>query len=47
MLLRRRALDDVGVFDEGYWMYMEDLDLCYRFARAGWATCTSASCGRC
>jgi GT2 family glycosyltransferase len=38
MLLRRRALDEVGLFDEGYWMYMEDLDLCYRFAQAGWTT---------
>src|SRR5439155_25242571 len=36
MLIRRRALDEVGLFDEGYWMYMEDLDLCYRFARSGW-----------
>src|SRR5207253_9325538 len=26
MLIRREALDDVGLFDEGYWMYMEDLD---------------------
>ena len=31
MLIRRAALDEVGLFDEGYWMYMEDLDLCYRF----------------
>jgi N-acetylglucosaminyl-diphospho-decaprenol L-rhamnosyltransferase len=38
MLIRRRALDDVGLFDEGYWMYMEDLDLCYRFAEHGWTT---------
>jgi hypothetical protein len=36
MLIRRRALDEVGAFDEGFWMYMEDLDLCYRFAEAGW-----------
>ena len=36
MLMRRDALDTVGLFDEGYWMYMEDLDLCYRFAQAGW-----------
>jgi GT2 family glycosyltransferase len=36
MLIRRAALDEVGMFDEGYWMYMEDLDLCYRFAQAGW-----------
>jgi N-acetylglucosaminyl-diphospho-decaprenol L-rhamnosyltransferase len=38
MLMRRAALDQVGLFDEGYWMYMEDLDLCYRFAQAGWVT---------
>jgi GT2 family glycosyltransferase len=38
MLFRRTALEAVGLFDEGYWMYMEDLDLCYRFARAGWTT---------
>jgi GT2 family glycosyltransferase len=36
MLIRRAALDSTGLFDEGYWMYMEDLDLCYRFVRAGW-----------
>jgi hypothetical protein len=38
MLMRRTALDQVGLFDEGYWLYMEDLDLCYRFAQAGWLT---------
>jgi GT2 family glycosyltransferase len=38
MLMRRAALDEVGLFDEGYWMYMEDLDLCYRFGQAGWIT---------
>jgi len=38
MLMRRDALDAVGLFDEGYWMYMEDLDLCYRFAQASWKT---------
>ena len=38
MLIRRQALDEVGLFDEGYWMYMEDLDLCYRFREAGWVT---------
>jgi GT2 family glycosyltransferase len=36
MLMRRSALERVGLFDEGYWMYMEDLDLCYRFRQAGW-----------
>lgn len=38
MLIRRAALDQVGLFDEGYWMYMEDLDLCFRFKQAGWVT---------
>jgi N-acetylglucosaminyl-diphospho-decaprenol L-rhamnosyltransferase len=36
MLIRRAALDEVGLFDEGYWMYMEDLDLCYRLAERDW-----------
>lgn len=38
MLLRRAALEQVGLFDEGYWMYMEDLDLNRRLADAGWVT---------
>jgi GT2 family glycosyltransferase len=38
MLTRRAALDEVGLFDEGFWMYMEDLDLCYRLHEAGWLT---------
>ncbi|HET7647684.1 MAG TPA: glycosyltransferase family 2 protein [Gaiellaceae bacterium] len=38
MLVRRATLEATGGFDEGYWMYMEDLDLCYRFAQAGWTT---------
>lgn len=38
MLIRRAALEQVSLFDEGYWMYMEDLDLCYRFREAGWTT---------
>jgi GT2 family glycosyltransferase len=36
MLVRREALADVGPMDEDYWLYMEDLDWCYRFWRAGW-----------
>ena len=36
MLIRREMLEQVGGLDEGYWMYMEDLDLCYRASRAGW-----------
>jgi N-acetylglucosaminyl-diphospho-decaprenol L-rhamnosyltransferase len=36
MLVRREALREVGLLDEGYWLYMDDLDWCYRFHRAGW-----------
>ncbi len=38
MLIRRSALESVGLFDEGYWMYMEDLDLCYRLEQARFVT---------
>jgi N-acetylglucosaminyl-diphospho-decaprenol L-rhamnosyltransferase len=34
--LRRDALDAVGGWDERYFMYMEDLDLCWRMRGAGW-----------
>jgi GT2 family glycosyltransferase len=36
MLIRREALHDVGLLDEGYWMYGEDLDWCTRSRNAGW-----------
>lgn len=38
MLLRREALDAVGLLDETFWMYGEDLDLCWRIKHAGWRT---------
>jgi N-acetylglucosaminyl-diphospho-decaprenol L-rhamnosyltransferase len=37
--LRRAALDDVGGWDERYFMYFEDVDLCWRLRRAGWGVC--------
>lgn len=36
MLLRREALQTVGGFDEGYFMYYEEVDLCRRITDAGW-----------
>ncbi|MGH3550651.1 MAG: glycosyltransferase family 2 protein [Pseudonocardiaceae bacterium] len=38
MLLPRRAWESVGGFDERYFMYVEDMDLCFRLRRAGWKT---------
>jgi hypothetical protein len=36
MLCRAEAVREVGLLDEGYWLYMEDLDWCRRFWEAGW-----------
>jgi N-acetylglucosaminyl-diphospho-decaprenol L-rhamnosyltransferase len=36
LLLRREMLDELGSFDEGFRLYGEDIDLCYRAAKAGW-----------
>ena len=36
MLVRREAVEEVGLLDEGYWLYMEDLDWCKRFWDGGW-----------
>jgi N-acetylglucosaminyl-diphospho-decaprenol L-rhamnosyltransferase len=36
LLLRRELLDELGGFDAGFRLYGEDIDLCYRAAKAGW-----------
>jgi len=35
-LVRRSAFEQVGGFDESYFMYAEDVDLCWRLGHAGW-----------
>lgn len=36
MMVRKAAMDQVGLLDEDYFMYGEDIDWCYRFHQAGW-----------
>lgn len=35
-LLRKKALDEIGLLDEDYFMYGEDIDLSYRLLKGGW-----------
>jgi GT2 family glycosyltransferase len=43
LMLRRKALDQVGLFDEEFFMYSEDEDLCFRLRQHGWSICYSAA----
>ncbi|MDO9167860.1 MAG: glycosyltransferase family 2 protein [Methylobacter sp.] len=36
MMVRREAMQDVGEWDEGYFLHCEDLDWCMRFRQKGW-----------
>lgn len=36
MLVRNDVLQKIGYFDENFFMYGEDIDLCYRIKKAGW-----------
>ncbi|HUR48117.1 MAG TPA: glycosyltransferase family 2 protein [Acidimicrobiales bacterium] len=38
MMLRRSAFDEIRGFDESFFMYAEDVDLCRRLRDAGWST---------
>jgi GT2 family glycosyltransferase len=39
LMLRRDALDQVGLLDERYFIYTEEMDLCYRLLQHGWHLC--------
>jgi len=36
MVVRREVIEQVGLLDEAYFMYGEDIDWCYRIKQAGW-----------
>jgi len=36
MMVKREAIDDVGLWDEAYFLHCEDLDWCMRFRQRGW-----------
>lgn len=36
MLIRREVFDTIGLLDEAYFMYFEEVDFCLRANRAGW-----------
>ena len=36
LMVRRDVVDEVGLLDEAYFMYSEELDWCYRIRQAGW-----------
>jgi hypothetical protein len=38
VLMRQSVLDQIGIFDETFFLYFEETDLCRRAARAGWPT---------
>ncbi len=37
MMIRKEVLSEVGLFDEGYFLYFEEVDFCFRASRAGWS----------
>jgi len=43
LLLRREALEAVGMLDEGYFFFSEEVDLCYRLRQQGWQVVFLAS----
>jgi GT2 family glycosyltransferase len=38
MMMRREVLEQIGIFDETFFLYYEETDLCLRAKRAGWDT---------
>ena len=36
MMIRKKVFDDIGLLDEGYFLYFDDPDFCFRACQAGW-----------
>lgn len=36
LMVRRDAIDRVGMFNESFWMYCEEIEWCWRFRKHGW-----------
>jgi N-acetylglucosaminyl-diphospho-decaprenol L-rhamnosyltransferase len=44
MMVRAKTIAEVGLLDEGFWMYCEEIDWCWRMRQAGWqAYCVPAA----
>jgi GT2 family glycosyltransferase len=38
-MIKREVFEEVGGFDEDYFMYTEEVDYCWRIKKAGWQVC--------
>lgn len=38
MIIRREVLEDIGLLDEGYYTYFDDIDFCFNALKSGWPT---------
>lgn len=36
MMIRRQVFEDIGLMDEGYFMYYEEMDFCFQASKVGW-----------
>lgn len=44
LLIRREVIDEIGLFDKQFFIYGEEMDLCYRIGEAGWDKVYLNSC---
>ena len=41
LMIRREAVEQIGLMDESFFMYCEETDWCYRLHKAGWQVCVN------